>query len=488
MEPAQQTGGSRAAFYVSFAVIGLLGVLSVIWYRQRMLFVDPAFIAFEIIQYKGFMISERRYGSFITQMWPLIGSSLGWSLKTILIVYSASFYAFYLSVAALVGFAWKQYGLVTLLALYLTLVVSDVYFWPNNEIHQAVGWMMLFLGLYFSAFRRRLRWYEHILLVSFAFLATVTHMLAAAPIAFLWVYLHLSRVGRLRELRRGRVYGYSAVVVVGIAVRYLLSKQGWYDNVKLGAVSNLSLERIANTFTSGQAITMWEETLVNYWLLFPVLGLGVYATLRRGRGELAVITLLAGLAYFILICMTYAEAFDRTHLFYFESEWMAGGMILATPFVLELLTGLRWSTATVALLLIFGIRLYYISDGYDYFNTRLENHAVLSDELRKVPGRKAILKPAAALDDYFGMHWGVPVESLYFSVLAGDTVSTTLKIERSNPAEVDTSRVGLYLGAFRGVPITSMNERYHRLADSTYVILNEAQLTRLRSVLTPLPE
>lgn len=121
---------------------------SVVFYKERMLFVDPAFITFEIINNKTFIFSENRYGAFITQIFPLISVHLNASLNVVLVLYSVSFYLFYLLVAFLSGSVFKQKLLAILFIFYLCFFVSDVYFWPNNEIHQAVGWMILFLSLF----------------------------------------------------------------------------------------------------------------------------------------------------------------------------------------------------------------------------------------------------------------------------------------------------------------------------------------------------
>ena len=110
-----------------------------------MLFVDPAFITFEILHQDWFVFSEHRYGAFITQAFPLIGDRLGLSLKTILIGYSMSFYLFFTAVIVVCGSLLKQYKLAILFCCYLAFIVSDVYFWPNNEVHQAIDWMINFL-------------------------------------------------------------------------------------------------------------------------------------------------------------------------------------------------------------------------------------------------------------------------------------------------------------------------------------------------------
>ena len=132
---------------IAVVVMLLLTVWSVVTYRQRMLFVDPAWITFNIVNHHAFAFAEHRFGAFITQMIPLMGAFFGWSLKTILLLYSVSFYLFYLGTVLILGLVLKQKPLALLLVVYLTLFVSDGYYWPNNEVHQGIAWMLLFIGM-----------------------------------------------------------------------------------------------------------------------------------------------------------------------------------------------------------------------------------------------------------------------------------------------------------------------------------------------------
>src|SRR5690606_11941303 len=155
------------AYYLSLGFIFILLVFSLLFYKERMLFVDPAWIVFNIINKGKLIIAENRYGAFITQIFPYFGSKLGLSLKSILILYSASFYLFYFFTAYIIGFKWKQEVFAILLALYLGVFVSDVFYWPNNEVHQGIAWMFLFLAYYQFKRGQKKPFYFYPLLLSF---------------------------------------------------------------------------------------------------------------------------------------------------------------------------------------------------------------------------------------------------------------------------------------------------------------------------------
>lgn len=476
----------RRAYYLSLGALAILAVMSVIWYRERVLYVDPTYVSFEIIHSKALAISERRYGAFVTQGFPLIGVWLGLSLKTILVAYSASFYVFYLVVVGFLGW-WRQYALGILMVMYLTLIVSDVYFWPNNEIHQAVGWMLLFLGLYRHWRNAPIAWWGHFILVALLSFATVSHLLAAAPLMFLWVYLGLTSVGKISDRPGKRWLAYSFLIVLAVGIRYWLSTSGWYDSIKLEAVHEVSLSGIIDTFTSGHAATMAGLTLSNYWLIYPLLALGIYGVAAAGKWYLIPLTLAGLIAYFILVCTTYPVAFGRQYLAYFESEWMAWGMILATPFVIHYLPRLRWWVAVSGLTILLGVRFFYISEASIYYKTRFHNLEILSEELENVTGGKAVLPSSNVwAADYFGFTWGLPTETALYSVVKGRPVTTTLKLA---PATVLDGLGGdVFLGDFNNANIRWLDPRYQRLSNDYYTELGEGQIERLRSRLILLPD
>jgi len=303
---------------------------------ERMLFVDPAFVTFEIINSHWFVISEHRWGAFITQMFALLGVKMGLPLKAIMLLYSCSFYLFYLAVFLICGWGLKQYKYGILLVLYLTLLVSDVYFWPNNEIHQAVGWSMLFFGLYEWA--RGKGWivsgYVHLLLMAVLGLSIISHLIVVIPLVFIWVYDHLdSRKRRREDIKWVGIYSF--FMAVFIAVRYGLSRNSWYDGAKLEGIKTVSISKLVSCFSNDQASTFLELVLSTHWVVIPVFLLGLYSLLRHSKFLLVGWFVVSLLGYFVVVTVTHDQAIESSNLFYYESQWTCCAIILSLPFVYE---------------------------------------------------------------------------------------------------------------------------------------------------------
>lgn len=418
-------------FLISLTAIFILAVFSIITFKQRMFFVDPSWVVFNIINKKEFVFSEHRYGAFITQMFPLIATHLGLSVKSILILYSFSFYLFYASAAAIIGFIFKQKWLVILQAFYLTLFVSDVYYWPNNEVHQGFTWMLLFLGLYLYQ-KEKPSIFFNILMFSFLSLAISSHLLVGIPLIFLWIYIHAD-INIKTLLKDKKVLIYSSSIIVFFIVRYLTSKNGSYDSVKLENVTTISILSILKSFYSGQAKSFIKLVFLNYWLIIPIASFGCYKLIQTKDYFKLLLLTATSLGYFSLICITFPNSFERNLRFYMESEWLALSIILATPFVFWIVKNKHSKMAILSIFLIFSIRLGFIFNSFNYFDERFQNlsNTLSYLETNEIP-KALLIENKKIAEENFIMSWGLPVESILLSKMNGNKIQSTIKLVNEN--------------------------------------------------------
>ncbi|HMO37909.1 MAG TPA: hypothetical protein PKC76_06775 [Saprospiraceae bacterium] len=452
----------RGAYIVAITFLVALAVLSVVFYKERMLFVDPCWIIFNIINTGTFCIAEHRYGAFITQMCPVIGVHLGWSLRTILIIYSASFYVFYLAAAIITGYVWRQHWLSILLVIYLTLFVSDVYYWPNNEVHQGVAWMVLFLGYYIHTARHgRKNIIKHAVLFLLAFLAIFSHLIVLLPFTFLWLYYHTTQHNKLELLLKNRLFiWYSSLIAALIGARYLLSSSGWYDSIKLQRIHDISLPIIIQSFSSGQSQSFLQLLLHNYWIALPFFLLGLLYLLKNKCSFQIALLIIYTATYYMLICITYPDAFGRSLRFYMESEWMALSIIMMTPFVIDMIPAFRQKSLIPSLfILIFSIRILYILESFSYFNNRYTALEKITVQLQAQDIKKAlIVQDKATADSIFIMDWGLPAESMMLSVIKGFEPPVTFKV--ITPDFIITQPRDSFYSCFDLQAISRLNSKY----------------------------
>ncbi|HET8573566.1 MAG TPA: hypothetical protein VFL76_06815 [Edaphocola sp.] len=450
-------------FNIAVAVMLMLTAWSFVTYRQRMLFVDPAWITFNIVNHHAFVFAEHRFGAFITQMIPLMGVSFGWSLRTILLLYSASFYLFYLSTVLILGLVLKQKPLSLLLVVYLTLFVSDGYYWPNNEVHQGIAWMLLFIGMNRYQFRHKISSFSgYLLSVVFLVLAISCHLLVALPILFLWYYVHRETPVKAL-LRNGKFVLTSILILLLLLGKYQLSRHGWYDASKLESIERLSFEKLTGIFHSGQLASFGRLAVRNYWLSLIIFGGSAYYLIRSKRYLALLVWLLGIMAYMTLVCLIFPGGYGRSMRFYMESEWAALAIILAAPLVFDFCIPDPENIVALILVTVFGIRLAYILCAFSYFDSRFRRLVRLVDTLQSKNIHKAVIvEKQQQSEGNFIMAWGLPVESMMLSEIQGYPVQTTLKIMADRPEILMNATDSIY-APFDKKPAAVLNRQYFHL-------------------------
>lgn len=401
---------------IALAALAVLFVGGIVFYKERLFFADASYIAFNIIKDQRFDIQEHRYGSFITQMVPYFGSKLHLPLKFILKAYAFSFNLFFL-LAGIIVYQCRQYALTIILALYYFLIVSDTYFWTNNEIHQAVAWMFIFYGVVLHMGERKapLYWFLPVFL-SLSFLAIYTHFIVLIPFTFLWFFLWIKQ--------DGWPFGKALSIVltlclVGIVLsKFFVVGDHSYDDDRLHNITHLSLKDLWLAFVSGGVTTFFHRTFTNYWLILLIFPAGLVMAFRKNKRWLAAWCVATVVGYLCLMGITYPKS-DML-LFHVESEWQSMGIVVSSAFVCYLLPAIDNRKAMVVLCLIFAIRLGYMATAIEKFKWRTSFTKETLIRMRQQGITKLAIGNDPELKQKYILDWGVADESMLMSATQGD--------------------------------------------------------------------
>lgn len=413
---------------VSLGVLVLLLILAIVFYRER-IFTDSSFIAMNIINYGNLQIQCERYGSFITQIFPLIAVKLHLPLKTLLTAYSASFNIFYLGTALFLYFRLKDYPLVILMGLYYTLHVTQTYFWTNNELQQAVCWMFLtFAALKYMANRpvTKLPFVQHLttflVFSTLALLSIFTHPATIFPFMFLWVYYWVEH--KEKPFSTKWVFLYLGVIITICAFKFFFISSNSYDNSVSTPLRKISLIDLLHAFTSGTADYFWKSISTTNWLLPVFFIISLIVLFRQKKYLLASWVLVASVGYFVILCVT----FTVDVVFYLESEFMPMTIFGATAFVYYVLPRIkRERTIVLVLTGIFLIRAGFILYASKKFTARVGKMEEVMSYMKQENINKMILLREDDRFEHESMNtgWGMAYESLMHSKLKGDSVTAT---------------------------------------------------------------
>ena len=477
------TGGEekRSLGAVAKTVPGLLAILllgAIVYYKQRMLFIDAPHVFFRIVNDGRLQIEEHRIGSFITQMFPLIGSKIHIPFKLLLILYSASFYLFYLVVALLLVYKYRRYELAILLGLYFTVFVSETFFWPNNEVHQGITWLFLAFAISVTTVVKNRPFFISLLVFTGLFgLAVWTHPLVSIVAVYLWFFLWADK--QYWPFSSVQSFVFTGILLALAGAKYYQGAHAGYDGSKIEVVAMFKAGKLSSLFSSPQFQYFIKGCITNYWLFVVLFVSGLVAMIRQKRYLQLCWTVVVASGYLLLVCITFWDI--SSGRFYLESEYMPLSIICCAPFVLYVLPILNKRMGVAIILIIFAVRISYIYNAGTPFTNRV---AIMDNMINKMKEKnitKAFIpEPEPWIDSALIMNWGAPVESIFLSKLKGDDPQRTFVFVAPQlfPYTLNAGKDTLLL-SWEKRTIKTINPHYFRFDTSSgYRVISYADLVR----------
>ena len=121
-----------------FSFIVLL-ILSIVFFKERIIFIDAAYQAFFLIQEEGFNIQNNRFAEAIPQILPLVAIKFGCPLKCILILFSMSYVLWHFLFFLLSAYVLKDKQMAIGGSLFSVLMVSQTFYWVPSELPMGIS-------------------------------------------------------------------------------------------------------------------------------------------------------------------------------------------------------------------------------------------------------------------------------------------------------------------------------------------------------------
>jgi hypothetical protein len=404
-------------------------------------------------------VGDYRYGSFISQSFPVVAMWLHLPLRAVMVIYSASFYVFYASVGLLLLYRFKDLGLAVLFAFYLTLFASATYYWPNNEIHQGVAWLLLALAVNKSVAIRKWPLLMALpLLTASLYLAIWTHPLVMVVAVFLWFFWLIE--GANWPYSRLQSVVYSLVLLMLAYLKYNQGMHTGYDSVKIETVTGFHLAQLKNIGSSPQFQYMVSGFATNYWFVPLLFVSGSISMLHARKYLLWAFNVVYMAGFMVLLCITYWDVTNTR--FYIESEYMPLTFMCCAPFVYYTLPSLRGNITLALLSVIFLVRLGFIYSAAAPFTNRLVMLSAMNSKMEEKKLTKVVINQVdKAVSDQLIMNWGLAVETVFLSGLKGEPVQRTLLFNADNQyTGFLTSGTDTFIGCWEKRPSSRINQRY----------------------------
>jgi hypothetical protein len=460
----------RVCVFFLFVVL-LIG--SIYYYQERMLFCDASHIFFDIANNHSLQLSfVARYGAFITQIFPLAATYFHVPIKVALLLYSMSFNLFFLVVAAILLFKYKNTKLAILFALYLTLFVTQTYFWTNNEIHQAVGWLFLLFGIVQNyKYQKKNQALHFTIVVILAGLSVFTHPLILFVFPFLWLFTIIEK--DLNPYSKKQIIVLSVLFVAIFVLKYWSMNQNSYDSNKVHGFTHFSFLDLWNAFSSFMAKTMADKLVKDYFFVPILFVLGLIAAIVKKKYKAIALVFLFTVSYFLAICLTYGDFLT----FYIESEWMPFSIITSTLFVYYFAPSINTKWLTVSLLVIFAVRINLIQVAASRFVARKQWIFARVNDMKQQGIYKGYIYLNDPLQSMLLINWGVPTESLLASTIMGENPNRTFIVDSKDVIDQRMSKSkDTILGNFQNFSYQIENHYYFSFdTTQTYRLINFKQ-------------
>jgi len=408
----------KSASKIALAAIAALLIIAIIFFKERVLFADAAFAAYNIINNKTVYIISQRYGSFVARIIPYWQARLHFSVKSILIGYGISSNLFLLIVTALMVYVYKQYKLAILIAFYSLLIVSDS-FYMLADTHVGIGWLFLCLGTtIYLGYKQVNIIAVAIPFILFSFLAVTTHFIVFIPAIFLWVYFILDK--SVWPFSWKKSVFLSCLFILVIVCKLLLTEGNSYDSHVLRGVTRLSIQDVIDAFATPTAKIFFYRCIVNYWVALILFIVGIIYLAIERKIMLLVWTVISVAGYIALMGITYADHDANTLLCHIELEWQCLGLVAATPFVFAFLPKLKPVPAALVLVMIFAVRFTYIAHSLIALENRYQYTVRVMKQMKKKGIDKLTLYENGDINSIYLIDWAVTEESLLASAMDGD--------------------------------------------------------------------
>jgi len=149
------TIAEQTLFLGGTILFALLGILSILFWKERQAY-DAAHYLLEIIIRKNFFVAHQRPAGIVSQILPLIGVYLNAPLSWLMKLYSIGDILFYYLIFVWLTQTAKNYGAALTLLLSYLLTVCYSFYCPVTELLQGMALLPVMWVLLENTFRFRI--------------------------------------------------------------------------------------------------------------------------------------------------------------------------------------------------------------------------------------------------------------------------------------------------------------------------------------------
>lgn len=427
-----------------------------------------------MIEYGDFSIELSRWGSAPSQLLPLWAIKNGYSLDTVVKLYSVSFillyYLFFLCITVLL----KNNNAGIALMLALCLGFRHAFYYASAELYQGMAlafvlWAILDREKEYSTVLKK--WMNVIVSLILIFIISFYHQLAFFAVFFILIFLIIDK----KRWTDKYLIVPLALSILWFFIRVFILTETNYEKGKIPGI-DVFLTQIPNIFELPSWLYFKQFISDNSFSFTLTSSIAVLLFVKTKKWLLLVFFILYSIAYLVLILITYYQG--ESPLMY-ENYYVLPGCFFAVALIF-LFKDLNKNYITlIALIILITVNCIGIYRGHYTLTKRVDYLTRLIKHGRTSEKRKFLVDHKNFPWHYTWVKWAVPFETAILSSLKSPDSTVTVYIpDHINQLDSLIHKENIFLGpdwALTWFGSNNLNKNYFKLPSSGYEKLNSFQ-------------
>ena len=459
------------------ALFTILCILAIYWYKERVLYIDSAYYAFNLFN-NGYPAAEHnRYALYLYQLIPWGLFEMGASVPITLRVYSVCHILLH-ALAFFLLLRMKQPRLAALLLVMQVIGYRECFFLTVNETALAISATSLLAGLLnLRADANRWSWSDNILSALCILIALFSHPMAMVLLPFV-IGFHFIRQVKNTTVKQ-QSWQLIATMAILVIIKKLLSNGSGYEddlyaqlNQTWHIITHLS-DIYSFKFFTGE-FKLQGAFFRIYWVPSLLFLLGIGLIIAKKDWKVLAYQLLASIGLWLLIIIFFNRGDGTIFMEKNFTPWIFVALYPLAYYIKIDENRSPWP-ALASVVLIYLVSFSGIFNVSDMYSKRL----YLMDQLitEKAEGHSKLLIQDSTVnhDEWLGI-WALPYETLLLSKVK-DIPNVSARIYRNDSTiNKELHRTDIFLGA-DFIPVLTaeylLNQKVFPLKEETYYIIDK---------------
>ncbi len=455
-----------------YAIWLVFGLLSVIYFKERVAFMDGAFQLVNLINTEEFSIHHNRLTNPLTQIFAYIGIKLRFPLKYVMIGYSINFIVFHLIIYHII-IKWCKNDFLGLVQIgFFTLFVTQSFYFLPPEFYQGMSILLLWTAILLQPSFQNKKW-RFSLLCLLLIPIIFDHALLSAFTLFIWIFLWIHDY----RLIGYHFFGLLAFIIF-VYIIHDIYFTGWYDEARKGYFWR-HWNQYYPHFERIPGNKIFLQRCWNTYYFFPLFLLGIIVGYLKSyfskntliKHPLLKLILVLGFCFFYIL-INHINDPKTPYLFYSQVNYIGLAIPIMIPICFDFLPSIVHKKYTIYIIgIILLIRIITI---IETSNTLKVRHAWMLDKIENNENNKIYMNRNEAPKEMLIQVWSVPEETLLLSSLKNPKSSASLLIKRSDYKYISAlDSTNIFLRTHSAQPLDQLNPRYFNLGEDVYLMVKD---------------